>query len=143
MWQIASTIWQHCIIHRDATRKPNSSICKALELRRSLLGENHPDVAASLNNLAALYNSQGRYEQAESALSASLGINAITPEEKIIPMWQAASTIWHYSIIHRDATRQAEPLYSQALATLEQMLGANHPNTRTVHEKILSYFVRR
>ena len=38
---------------------------QALELRRLLLGENHPDVANSLNNLAGLYDSQGRYAEAE------------------------------------------------------------------------------
>ncbi len=34
---------------------------EALDLRKQLLGDNHPDVATSLNNLAALYDSQGRY----------------------------------------------------------------------------------
>jgi tetratricopeptide (TPR) repeat protein len=34
-------------------------------LRKRLLGEDHPDVASSLNNLASLYDSQGRYSEAE------------------------------------------------------------------------------
>ena len=34
-------------------------------MSRKLLGDRHPDVATSLNNLAALYRSQGRYEEAE------------------------------------------------------------------------------
>jgi tetratricopeptide (TPR) repeat protein len=38
---------------------------QALELRQRLLGENHPDLATSLNNLALLYKSQGRYTEAE------------------------------------------------------------------------------
>ncbi|WP_226595142.1 tetratricopeptide repeat protein, partial [Microseira wollei] len=38
---------------------------QALELRKRLLGEDHPDVATSLNNLALLYKSQGRYSEAE------------------------------------------------------------------------------
>lgn len=37
-----------------------------LGLRRQLLGEDNPDVATSLNNLAGLYDSQGRYEDAET-----------------------------------------------------------------------------
>ena len=37
----------------------------ALELRKKSLGEEHPDVAGSLNNLALLYKSQGEYEKAE------------------------------------------------------------------------------
>lgn len=38
---------------------------QALELRRTLLGEEHPDVAQSLNNLAVLYYDQGRLVEAE------------------------------------------------------------------------------
>jgi tetratricopeptide (TPR) repeat protein len=33
-------------------------------MRQKLLGEEHPDVADSLNNLAALYYAMGRYEEA-------------------------------------------------------------------------------
>ncbi|MBC6478342.1 MAG: tetratricopeptide repeat protein [Hormoscilla sp. GM7CHS1pb] len=33
---------------------------------KQLLGSAHPHVATSLNNLAELYFSQGRYDQAES-----------------------------------------------------------------------------
>jgi hypothetical protein len=37
-----------------------------LHLRQKLLGKKHPHFASSLNNLALLYNSQGRYSEAES-----------------------------------------------------------------------------
>ena len=62
---------------------------QALELRKRLLGDNHPAVATSLNNLAGLYGSQGRYEKVEL-------------------------------------------LYLQALSILEISLGKEHPNTMTV-----------
>ncbi|KAB8316014.1 tetratricopeptide repeat protein, partial [Tolypothrix campylonemoides VB511288] len=38
---------------------------QCLEVTKKRLGEEHPDVASSLNNLAYLYNSQGRYSEAE------------------------------------------------------------------------------
>lgn len=41
---------------------------------RLRLGENHPDVASSLNNLAYLYNLQGRYEAAEPLYIQALEI---------------------------------------------------------------------
>ena len=47
---------------------------QALELRKRLLGDNHPYVATSLNNLAGLYKSQGRYDQAEPLLHRALEI---------------------------------------------------------------------
>ncbi|MEH2057724.1 MAG: tetratricopeptide repeat protein [Nostoc sp.] len=47
---------------------------QALELYKRLLGDAHPDVATSLNNLALLYNSQGRYDQAEPLFLQALEI---------------------------------------------------------------------
>jgi hypothetical protein len=38
------------------------------------LGADHPAVASSLNNLAALYDSQGRYSEAELLYGRSLVI---------------------------------------------------------------------
>ncbi|MEH1890463.1 MAG: tetratricopeptide repeat protein [Nostoc sp.] len=47
--------------------------CKqCLESTKKRLGEEHPDVAASLNNLANFYNSQGRYSEAEPLLLKAL-----------------------------------------------------------------------
>ena len=37
---------------------------RAVELRRKQLGEDHPDYATSLNNLAFLYDSMGEYAKA-------------------------------------------------------------------------------
>jgi len=34
-------------------------------MRREVLGDNHPDTLISMNNLAALYQSQGKYDEAE------------------------------------------------------------------------------
>ncbi|MCH4904383.1 tetratricopeptide repeat protein, partial [Cylindrospermopsis raciborskii CHAB3438] len=47
---------------------------RALSIREQQLGENHPDVASSLNNLAALYENQGRYTEAEQLYIPALSI---------------------------------------------------------------------
>ena len=47
---------------------------RSLSIRQQQLGDDHPDVAASLNNLAGLYQSQGRYSEAESLHLRSLSI---------------------------------------------------------------------
>ncbi len=38
---------------------------RALAIREKALGARHPDVAASLNNLASVYHEQGKYAEAE------------------------------------------------------------------------------
>ena len=47
---------------------------KALALRTQLLGEAHPDVATSMNNLAGLYWTTGRYVDAEPLAKGALAI---------------------------------------------------------------------
>ncbi|OBQ14090.1 MAG: hypothetical protein AN482_02890, partial [Anabaena sp. LE011-02] len=42
--------------------------------RQKLLGDDHPDVASSLNNLAGLYYSQGKYNEAEPLYQQALNI---------------------------------------------------------------------
>jgi len=47
---------------------------QALALRKRLLGDKHPDVADSLNNLAALYKFTRRYSEAEPLFQQALAI---------------------------------------------------------------------
>ena len=47
---------------------------KALQVAEENAGPDHPDVAASLNNLALLYRAQGQYAQAEPLYKRSLAI---------------------------------------------------------------------
>jgi tetratricopeptide (TPR) repeat protein len=47
---------------------------RSLTIAEKTLGPDHPDVATSLNNLAALYRAQGRYAEAEPLSKRSLTI---------------------------------------------------------------------
>ena len=47
---------------------------RSLAIREKTLGPGHPDVATSLNNLAALYQAQGRHPEAEPLYKRSLAI---------------------------------------------------------------------
>ncbi|NMG11831.1 tetratricopeptide repeat protein [Brasilonema sp. UFV-L1] len=58
--------------------EPNIGQLKALELRRRLRLDEHPDVASSYNNLALLYDSQGRYTEAEPLLLKALEIASLS-----------------------------------------------------------------
>ena len=68
---------------------------QALELRKQLLGENHPDTATSLNNLAQLYNNQGRYEQAEP-----LFIQAVKISERVLGANHPNTVLYHNNLEH-------------------------------------------
>ncbi len=57
-----------------SNQDPLSYLTRALAICEQQLGPLHPHTATSLNNLAALYKSQGKYEQAESLLQSAQAI---------------------------------------------------------------------
>ena len=53
---------------------PVRELLRSLSIVESQLGADHPDVANSLDNLAVLYESQGRYSEAEPLFLLSLRV---------------------------------------------------------------------
>ena len=47
---------------------------RALAIREQVVGPHHPDTATSLNNLALLYQYQGKYAEAEPLFQRALAI---------------------------------------------------------------------
>ena len=47
---------------------------ESLSIRRDILGEDHPDTAASYNNLAVTLDAQGKYAEAEALHRQALAI---------------------------------------------------------------------
>ncbi|MBH8573082.1 tetratricopeptide repeat protein [Nostocaceae cyanobacterium CENA369] len=98
---------------------------QCLEATKKLLGEEHPDVATSLNNLAELYRSQGRYSEAEP-----LYIQALTLGHKLLgdEHLDVATSLNNLAVLYRLQGRysEAEPLYTQALALRRKLLGEEH-----------------
>ncbi|WP_287699514.1 CHAT domain-containing protein, partial [Microcystis sp. M165S2] len=90
--------------------------------------DNHPNTAASLNNLAELYRSQGRYSEAEPLYKQAL---AIIKQQLGDNHPDTAASLNNLAELYRVQGRysEAEPLYKQALAIIKQQLGDNHPNT--------------
>ncbi len=96
-------------------------------------GERDPRLATSLNNLAVLYNAQGKYTEAEPLYQRSLAIRekALGPEHPDV-----AQSLNNLAVLYNAQGRyaQAEPLYQRALAIREKALGPEHPNVATVLE---------
>ncbi|MGB8856872.1 MAG: tetratricopeptide repeat protein [Burkholderiales bacterium] len=99
---------------------------KGLDIREKSLGPEHPNVATSINNLAALYDAQGDYAKAEPLHQRALTIRemALGPEHPDV----AASLINLAALYKsRDQYAKAEPMYQRALAILEKARGPEHP----------------
>ena len=100
---------------------------QGLSCCRERLGEQHPDVATSLNNLALLYGTQGRYDEAES-----LFIQALELTKQLLGEQHphVASSLNNLAALYDAQGRyeSAEPLYLQALEQRKQLLGEQHPH---------------
>ena len=90
-------------------------------------------MATSLNNLALLYDAQGRYEAAAPLYqrrwrSARRGSGAKHPD--------VATSLNNLAELYRAQGRYeaAAPLYQRALAIYEEGLGAKHPDVAVVLE---------
>jgi tetratricopeptide (TPR) repeat protein len=100
---------------------------QAVELRKRLLGEEHPDVASSFNNLAFLYYSMGNYTQALPLYQRALAIQQKTLGKEHPSV---AISLNNLAQLYQAQGRymEAEPLYRRALTILEKTLGNEHPN---------------
>jgi CHAT domain-containing protein len=103
---------------------------RSLAIREKVLGQEHPDVALSLNNLANLYQNMGNYQKAEPLYQRSLAI-----WEKVLGQEHpdVALSLNNLALLYKemDNYQKAEPLYQRSLAILEKVLGQEHPLVAT------------
>ena len=104
---------------------------RALAIREQQVGPQHPDTASSLNNLAALYSNQGKYEQAEPLYQRALAIR----ERQLRPQHpDTANSVWWLATLseRQQQYEQAASFYQQALSIFEHALGPQHPRTQNL-----------
>ena len=93
-------------------------------------GEEHPDYATLLNNLAGLYESQGKYEKAEPLHQRSLEIRekALGPDHPSV-----GTSLNNLAGLYESQGKyeKAEPLYQRSLEISEKALGPDHPDVGT------------
>lgn len=96
-----------------------------MKLRKRLLGDEHPDVSQTLNNLAYLYYTQGRYSEAEPIYQHVLEIDQrLLGNEHL----NIAGDLNNLATLYYDQGRydKAEPLFRRALELRKRLLG-EHP----------------
>ena len=100
---------------------------RALEIQESALGEDHPEVTASLYySLSGLYWHQGRYTEAEPLVVRALKLreSALGEDHRTV-----AHTLLSLAVLYKERGRyaEAEPLIVRAVAISEKALGKDHP----------------
>jgi tetratricopeptide (TPR) repeat protein len=99
---------------------------RALEIRKSQLGDNHLDVAMSMNDLAVLLVAQGKPIEAEPLYKQALAVREqqLGKEDPDV-----ATSLNNLATVLQSQEKyaEAESLCRQALAIKEKQLGKEHP----------------
>ncbi len=102
-----------------------ATLTKCCEEIQSRLGENNLYFASSLNNLALLYQCQGRYIEPEPLYKLSLSLREQLLGENHLDVAQSLNNLAVlYELQGRYA--EAEPLCKRGLSLIEQLLGENN-----------------
>ncbi|MFL5587294.1 MAG: tetratricopeptide repeat protein [Ktedonobacteraceae bacterium] len=97
---------------------------------RQRLGEDHPDYATSLNNLATLYRAIGDYTQAETLYLEALTIQRKVLGEEHLDLAISLNNLATLYYMMGEYTK-AEPLFQQALTIQGKVLGEEHLDLAT------------
>jgi hypothetical protein len=99
-----------------------------IEMRRKLLGPEHPDTLSSMGNLASTYFNQGRWNEAEQLELQVMDMRTklLGPEhpDTLLSMGNLAIT---YS--NQGRWNEAEQLKLQVMDMRQKLLGPEHPDT--------------
>ncbi len=55
----------NCLDSDGRWKEAETLLVQVMEFRKKVLGDEHPDTLTSMNNLALLFDSQGKYEAAD------------------------------------------------------------------------------
>ncbi len=103
---------------------------QALDIRKKILGDDHPTTAASLNNMGGLLESMGEYEGARPFFQQALDIY-----KKVLgddhPDTAISLNNMGYLLQAMGDYEGARPFHEQALDIHKKVLGDDHPHTAT------------
>ncbi len=106
---------------------------EALATRRQIFGEEHAEVAESLDDLAELARRQGDFQRAETLGRQALAMRRRLLGDEHLDLATSLSTL---ALVHagQGDYEAAEPLHHQALEIRRHLLGDEHPDVaRSLH----------
>jgi eukaryotic-like serine/threonine-protein kinase len=112
---------------------------RALDLRRRVLGAEHPDTLTTMSNLAAVYDLEGKFAETEALFSQILEIRrrVLGPEHP-----DTLGSMMNLGTVYGDEGKyaQAEALDRQTLEMKRRVLGSENPATlRSIYNLAVIY----
>jgi CHAT domain-containing protein len=123
---------------------------EVVRIRREVLGEKHPELAAGISWLAQFYLSLSRHTQAEPLFAEALKIyrevlgekhpNYATALDRIATLYKAMGRYTKALYIALGRFAKAEPLFVEALRIRRELLGEKHPGcAESMHNLAILY----
>lgn len=115
---------------------------ESFEIRKAEFGDQHPDVATSLNNMANCYYAQGNYEEASKFHSQVLEIRKAAFGDRHPDVAMSLNNMgncYHAQGNYSEALK----LHSQALEIRKAVFGDRHPDVATsLHDMANCYYAQ-
>jgi tetratricopeptide (TPR) repeat protein len=116
------------LVERGSYKQALEPAMSALELAQHHIGDDHPVTLGSVNNLAFLYQTIGRYMEVESLYE-----RVLKARERLLGRDHPDTLLSanNLAMLYQDLGQygEAEPLLEGTLATKERVLGPEHPET--------------
>lgn len=123
------------LVSLDEIDRGRELLERSLRLRRSALGEAHPDMAVTLRSLSRAARLQARYQDATRHLEEALRIQraSLGPVHEAVAV-TLSELAFLMPYLNRNYT--ADTLYRQALALRRQIHGDEHPAVAKAMERV-------
>ncbi len=123
-------------------KKAEGLFKKTLIICEKILGAEHPDTAASYNNLAMVYDRHGKYKEAEELYKKAMLIREkVLGEEHPDTASSYNNLAWVYG--RQGKYKEAEELYKKAILIKEKVLGEEHPDTASSYNNLAWVYDRQ
>ncbi|KAH6866069.1 P-loop containing nucleoside triphosphate hydrolase protein, partial [Thelonectria olida] len=126
-------------LYQGRWKEAEELFVRVMELRKRVLGEEHPSTLTSMANLASTYRNQGRWKEAEA-----LQVRVMETRKRVLgeehpstltSMANLASTYWN-----QGRWKEAEALEVRVMETSSRVLGEEHPSTLTSMANLASTY---
>ncbi|KAK5987003.1 Nephrocystin-3-like protein [Cladobotryum mycophilum] len=112
---------------------------QVMDIRKRVLGEEHPSTLTSMANLASTYSNQGRWKEAEDLGIQVMEISKrVLGEEHPYTLTIMANLALTYS--NQGRWKEAEDLGIQVMEISKRVLGEEHPDTLTSMANLASTY---
>jgi tetratricopeptide (TPR) repeat protein/predicted Ser/Thr protein kinase len=114
---------------------------RAADIRKRVLGAQHPDTLTSLDELGGLYNLQGKYPEAEKLLAEVLAARRRVLGEQDRGTLATMSN-FALAVSYEGDDARAAPILADVLHAFRRLLGDQHPDTLSVMDSLATTYLR-